>query len=193
MALKLITAPTVEPITLAEAKLQCRVDGSDEDALLTIIITAARQMAENRTGRAICTQTWELALDAFPDDDIELQKPPVQSVTSIKYLDENAVEQTIGASYYALDNYGSVRHWVIPSADFDWPTPLDSANAVKIRFVAGFGLAADVPSDIKAWILLAIGTMYANRETLISGTIAVELPGGFWQSLLDPYLAGGFV
>lgn len=191
MALKLITAPSEEPITLTQAKAHCRVDGSDEDALFTgVIIPAARRAAEHRTGHAIVTQTWELALDAFPAAEIKIPQPPVQSITSIKYLDAAGVEQTLSAADYALDNYG-MYHWVIPAQDVTWPDTLDAANAVKIRFVTGFGLAAAVPEDIKAWLLLSIGTLYAYRETLAAGQI-VELPGGFWQGLLDPYRTWSF-
>lgn len=188
MGLKLINAPSEEPISLDQAKLQCRVDGNADDALLTgIIIPAARRAAEIRTGRALVTQTWELALDVFPASEIELLMPPVQSVSSIKYLDPAGVERTLDAQDYALDNYGSMRHWVIPAAGAEWPDTLAAANAVKVHFVAGYGLAVEVPADIKAWIQLAIGTLYAYRENVAQGQL-VELPGGFWQSLLDPYV-----
>jgi uncharacterized phiE125 gp8 family phage protein len=185
MALKLITAPTEEPITLAQAKLHCRVDVSDDDTLLTLAISAARRAAEQRMTRALITQTWELALDAFPSAEIELPMPPVQSITSVKYTDTSGVEQTISASDYTLDTYGA-RHWLIPAQGVSWPSAIDAANAVKIRFITGYGAAATVPEDIKAWLLLAIGTFYANRETVAQGQV-VELPGSFWKSLLDPY------
>lgn len=185
MALKLITAPTEEPVTLAEAKLHCRVDGSDDDALLIALIKAARDLAENQTGRALCTQTWELALDAFPDVEIELPMPPVQSIVSIKYLDFAAVEQTLSADVYALDSYGSQRHWVLPAQGASWPDTLDAANAVKIRFVAGYGLGVAVPPGIKQWMLLQIGHWYATRESVNGGNIVNEMP--FVGALLDPY------
>ena len=191
MALKLITAPATEPVTLTQAKLQCRVDGTDEDALLTLLITAARRAAEIRTGRALVTQTWELALDAFPVSAIELPMPPVQSITSIKYLDAAGVEQTIDAANYALDSYGGLRHWALPAYGLEWPDTLDAANAVKIRFAAGYGAADAVPEDIKMWMLMSIGTMYTHRETAVAGQL-VELPGDFWQSLLDSYRSFSF-
>ena len=185
MALKLITAPATEPVTLTEAKAHCRVDGTDDDALITALITAARQQGEHRTGRAFITQTWELALDAFPEAEIELQLPPVQSITSVKYLDSSEVEQTISSAEYSLDTYG-IRNWVIPSYGYDWPSTLDAANAVKVRFVTGYGAASAVPESLKAWILLAIGTLYANREAVIAGTTG-ELPRDLFDGLLDPY------
>jgi uncharacterized phiE125 gp8 family phage protein len=186
MALKLIIPPSEEPVTLAEAKLHCRVDGDDDDALLTALIVSARQQAEHRTGRALLTQTWDLALDDFPCDEIDLQLAPVQSISSVKYIDEDGVEQTISSSNYALDSFG-VQHLVVPAYNYTWPTPRDIHHAVKVRFVAGYASAADVPASLKQWMLLAIGTLYKNREGVITGTIVAELPRDFLDGLLDAY------
>jgi len=90
MKFKVVTPVATEPVTLAEARLQCKVDADDttHDALITGLITAAREFAEHYTGRALAPQTLEAALDAFTDDDyIDLPMPPVSSVTSIKYTD----------------------------------------------------------------------------------------------------------
>lgn len=96
MRLKLITAPTVEPVTLAGVKNHLRIDSEDENALITALITTARQLAERDTKRAFITQTWRLYLDESPAE-IYLPKPPLQSVESIKtiyalesYVDQNS-------------------------------------------------------------------------------------------------------
>lgn len=185
MSIKLITAPAAEPVILAEAKLHCRVDSADDDTLITALIVAARELAEQQTGRALVTQTWELALDAFPVSEIELPLPPVQSIVSIKYLDSNGAEQTVPGADYGLDNYGSVRHLVILAAGVEWPATLVAANAVKVRFVAGYGAAVDVPGSIRQWMLLQIGNWYATRESVNIGNIVNEMP--YVGALLDPY------
>lgn len=66
MALKLLTAPTAEPVTLADAKLHCRIDDTAQDAWLTVAIAAARRHAEMVTRRALVTQQWKVVLDQFP-------------------------------------------------------------------------------------------------------------------------------
>src|SRR3954453_3955872 len=104
MALFQVTAPSTEPISTADAQLQCRVDASDEDALIDALVKAAREHVETFTHRALITQTWDLKLDAFPcTGEIWLPKPPVASVTSITYLDTTGVSQTWASSNYRTD------------------------------------------------------------------------------------------
>jgi hypothetical protein len=66
VAIKLRTAPAATPIALADAKQHLRVDVTDDDALITLLIDAARLHAENYCRRAFVTQQWDLYLDAFP-------------------------------------------------------------------------------------------------------------------------------
>lgn len=184
MSLKLITPPALEPVTLAEAKLHLRVSGTAEDTLITALIVAARQHAEHITERAFITQTWELALDAFPAAEIRLPRPALLTIVSVKYDDAAAVEQTISGSGYTLDTHAQPG-WLLPAYNTTWPTTLAAANAVRIRYTAGYGpAAADVPAGIKAWMLLRIGALYRNREELADGRQAVP---SFVDRLLDPY------
>lgn len=185
MALIRIAAPASEPLTLAEAKLHCRVDGTDEDALITALIIAAREQAEHETGRALVTQTWELVLDAFPEAFV-LRKSPVQSVTSLKYLDSaTGAEQTLDPADYLLDK-DSEPSYVVPAYGKAWPYSREVPNAVRVRYICGYGLAVAVPQAIKQWMLLAIGTMYENRATAGAGQV-YNIPDRFWSGLLDPY------
>lgn len=185
MPLTLITPPATEPITLAEAKAQCKVEHALDDDLITTLIQTYRERAEHETGRALITQTWELSLDAFPEAEIELPKPNVVSITSVTYLDSAGVLQTISGANYTLDA-AAIPGWVLPAVNYTWPTSQDVANAVKVRFVAGYGAAAAVPAAIKTWIKLQIGAAYANREAFVRGNVS-ELPNRFVDGLLDPF------
>ena len=184
MGLKLITAPSVEPLTLADAKLHLRVDGTDEDTLITALIAAARQYAEHTTERSLITQTWELAVDAFPAAEIQLPKPRVLAIVSVKYDDVNAVEQTLAGAAYTLDSH-SEPGWLLPAYNTSWPGTLAAANAMRVRYTAGYGpAAADVPEGLKRWMLLRIGSLYAMREEVVPGR---ALQPQFVDRLLDPY------
>lgn len=190
MALKLITAPSTYPVTLAEAKLHCRVDIADDDTLITAFITAATEMAEQKTGRAIMTQTLELTLDAFPEA-FELTRVPVQSITSVKYYDTTGTQQTLSNTLYALDaaeDFGFAH--ISPVYAGVWPDTRDQINAVAVRYVAGYADAASVPQSIKNWILLMVSTMYSNRETeaYSSRAVSTTVQMQFVDRLLDRYV-----
>ncbi len=185
MALIRIAAPASEPLDLATAKLHCRVDGTDEDALITALIVAAREQAEHETGRALITQTWELVHDVFPEAFV-LRKSPIQSVVSLKYLDSaTGAEQTLDPADYLLDK-DNEPGYLVPAYGKAWPSSYGVPNAVRLRYVCGYANAAAVPQAIKQWMLLAIGTMYENRSTLIAGQV-FSIPDRFWAGLLDPY------
>lgn len=160
MAIKVITPLATEPVTLVEAKAHLRVVVTDDDTLITAQISAAREFAEHYTGRALAPQTLELALDTFPADGIELIRSPVTSITSIKYMDADGVEQTLATADYSLNDYG-VTASVEPAADTEWPETQDVANAVKVRYVAGY---TEIPKTVKAAMLLLIGHLYENRQ-----------------------------
>lgn len=184
MALKLYAAPSTEPVSLAEAKAQCRVDSTDDDAFITGLIAAAREMAEKVARRAFVTQTWDLVLDAWPDSDqIELPRPPLQSVMSVTYVDDDGVSATFPSSSYLVDT-DSEPGRVVLKTGYTWPSAtLQAANGVRVRFVAGYGAAAAVPAHLAAAIKLLVGHWYENREATAAGDVAREVPLGV-QALL---------
>jgi uncharacterized phiE125 gp8 family phage protein len=183
MSTKLITAPTSEPVSLVEAKLHLRVTVTDDDALITALIIAAREMAEHETQRSLITQTWEKSLDMFPD---AIELPPVASITSVKYLDLDGVEQTLSTVSYTLDNASdSASSWLTPAYGYSWPDTYLDVNAVKVRYIAGWANAAAVPQGIKQWMLLQVGNWYENRESVNIGNITSKL--NYVNFLLDRY------
>jgi uncharacterized phiE125 gp8 family phage protein len=184
MTLRLITPPGTEPISLAEAKAHLRVTHSLEDSLITSLITAARDMCEQKIGRSLIQTTWEVTHDFFPDE-IRLDMPPVLAVASLKYVDEAGVLQTWGAGNYYVDK-DREPGWVLPAFGLSWPVTREQANAVRVQYTSGYGVdATTVPAALKSWILVTIGSLYENRESFIVGTI-VQKPT-FFDSLLDAY------
>lgn len=199
MAIKIITGPTAEPITLAVAKLHLKIeaDVTVEDTLISAMIVAARRAAEALTGRAMMTQTLELALDDFPRADcragydrdaknqalqIKLPRPPLVSITSFKYVDTAGVLQTLGLSGYQLDEHSQPAR-LLPPVDDYWPQTSNQVNSVLIRYAAGYADADAVPQEIKNWMLLRIGMLYENREEFVVGSSIAEIP--FVDRMLD--------
>jgi uncharacterized phiE125 gp8 family phage protein len=187
MGWKLKTGPTIEPVTLPEAKLHLKIDSdTTDDNLVTALITAAREQAEKYTGRALIEQSWEYKFEEFEDDEIELPNPPAISVTSITYVDTSGVTQTLSTSVYDLDAHTDPGRVFLKYNQL-WPSTLDIENAVTITYKCGYGTAASsVPASIRAAILLIIGHLYQNRENVVVGRTPVELPQGA-ESLLNAY------
>lgn len=183
MRLTLVTPPTVAPLSLDETKAHLRVEFDKEDDLIRGLITGAREAFERETGRQLLTATWRLFLDRFPRFDrepIELPRPPLQSVSSIKYLDSAGAEQPWASSEYtteALSGPKAERGVVFPKPDKEYPVTRVIPNAVTIDFIAGYGdEAEDVPEEIKEVLLAWIGHRYENREAVMVGQAASMVP-----------------
>lgn len=189
MALTLVSNPAEEPVTLIEAKAHLRVDVADDDALIAGLIVAARQHVEQFTRRVLVTQTWDLFLDEWPEGNcLVLPLPHLVSVTGVYYTPDGGVEQTFGAGSYLVDA-ASEPGRVVLKTTAAWPgDSLQPVNGVRVRFVAGYGGRAAVPSGIKQAIKLIVGDLYENRENTVvgQGISMGKLPMGV-EWLLWPY------
>lgn len=157
------------------------------DPMLRMLISGARKVAEDRTGRVFITQTWEQVLDAFPTSELEIGMLPIQSITSVKYYDSDGALQTIDAADYVLDT-DTLPGWVIPASGVSWPSTYDAAQAAIVRFVAGYGsTGASVPNEIRMWISAQVAAAYRNPTGLLEGN---PQPLPFIDHLLDAYRIG---
>jgi uncharacterized phiE125 gp8 family phage protein len=160
--LKLKTAPALEPVTLEEAKNHLKVDSNDDNLLITALITTARQLAEKETRRAFITQTWEMILDSA-ESEIEIPKPPLQSVISIKVIDDTGNESEVSSTYYDVDTSENSPGRIKLKSGCCWPTHRGFASFI-IEFKAGYGDTADkVPDMLRQAVLQGIGHLYDNR------------------------------
>lgn len=185
----LITGPAVEPVTLDQVKAHLRIDPdiTADDALLASLIPAARQQAEHRTGRRFGLQTWLRAYDAFPAWSLMLPDPPVIDIVSIQYDDPAGAEQTLAPADYRLRPH-SEPGVVLPVKA--WPTAAAEPGAVRVTYRCGLDATDARWQSLRAWILLAVGTWYAQREA--AGPVQThELPREFWMGLLDPLVFYG--
>jgi len=168
MALKIYSEPAVEPISLTEAKLHLRVDVSDDDDLIGVIIKAARLDVETLSLHKLISQTWDWYMDDFPITPVVMPFPPLQSVTGIYYTLEGAAEATWSSSNYTVDAY-NVPGRIVLQSTASWPSgELIEANGVRVRFVCGFGAAGtNVDARLRQAMLLLIGHYYEHREEVI--------------------------
>ena len=201
-----------EPVSLDDAKLHLRVDGTADDDLISSMITSARTSCERRMQRSILPQSWMLTQSSFrhpwadhrahalhglgfasgwyqarwhaAPDSILLPHPPIRAVTSVTYLDETVQRVTLDPSAYRLAVIGEMLAMLRP-VGAPWPCTAREPDAVVVTYDAGWEDPEQIPSPIISWIKLRLGALYENREEYAAGQPVPEL--GFADGLLDPY------
>ena len=187
MRIQIITAPTVEPVSLAETKEFLRIDAdlTTEDSLINSFIQSARLEIEQECGRALAVQTVRAVFDRFPARGkrfMPLPRAPLISITSVEYIDADHTLQTWDASNYRVENAA------IPGGIYcitSWPT-IESreGGAVRVTYQCGYSVAdgeGEEPSEIipellKVAIYYTVNHWYENRDQVIVGSIATPLP-----------------
>jgi len=179
---KQTVAPTAYPVTLDEAKAHCSLEGIDDhDAYLWSLIEAAVTTVEARVSRQIMPATWTLSLEYLPHE-IEVNKPPVSAVTSISYIDNDGVSQTVDSDDYqvdiaSLDSPARIK----PVYGVTGPTTKSGTyGAVTVTFTTGY---TTVPKTIKHAILFLVAHWFLNREPASEVALS-DVPSGLDMLLL---------
>jgi uncharacterized phiE125 gp8 family phage protein len=193
----IITAlDTVSMISIEDCRKHLRLtdDGNSppahyDDDLVLGLLSAAREFVEGYTGLALTPRTLEIQLDKFPLNEIMLPVAPLVSLVSVKYLDEDNIQQTVLNTDCVLDTFQRPG-WLLPAVGITWPSALDVVNAVAIRYNVGFSLRTDaqtlpLPKTLRVSVLLLLGHLYENREQSTEASLQ-EIPLGI-QSLCDLY------
>jgi hypothetical protein len=189
--------PTVEPVSVSEAKQHCRVIEDADDDYITGLITAARIHAERQTNRAFLQQTWRMSLDRFPgyqpwnlgspfapvvgrqfsteyvcgrymQPPLLLPRPKLIAVASLEYIDINGELQTMDPGDYVVGG-DSEPAMLFPLPFTWWPaTTWGRPDAVQVTYTAGYGSTADdVPENVKLAIKGLVAHWYENRESSV--------------------------
>ena len=189
--LSVVTAPSAEPVTTDEVKLWLRVDDTADDALIAGLITAARSIFEQLTGRALVETTYLATWDGLPrvgtyggaglSRELELPRAPFAATSPVawlKYLDEDGVEQTVASSDYTVETGRDAARYprLVLNEAASWPTLGSYPGALRCQFTAGYGAASDVPAEIKVCLKQLVTHLYQNRAPVNVGNIVNELP-----------------
>jgi uncharacterized phiE125 gp8 family phage protein len=200
-SIRVVTAPAVEPISLAEAQEFCRVDSGDtsQDSLLTALVKSAREYAENLTRRSYVKRTLELTLSEFCFE-IELPYPPLLYVESVKYIDLDGNLQTVDPSLYQVDTYREPGR-VMPTYGEFWPNTRGSDfNPVRVRYAAGYATSgspdsdtdyrANLPEALRVWMRQKVAQHFKHRESVVVGATVAEMKRDHFDGLLDGLVTG---
>ena len=180
----IVTPPSAEPLTLADVKSHLRLDGTVEDALLTVLIAAARQYLEATTGLALITQTLRFYLDDWPSDGlIQLSIAPLQSLESVTVYDAAGNPVAVALTGHVLDAAANPARLFLPTQ----PSTSRPLNGIEIDVTAGFGATgADVPDALKRAMLMHVALMYELRGAVSPEMQPAAVPAGY-DRLVAPF------
>ena len=189
------TPPAAEPVSLAEAKTQCRVDTSDDDAYISSLITCAREYMEEILDLSMINQTWQARYDVFPLWELILPRPPMAaSAVTITYRDEAGNDQTLlsASSQFQVDS-NIVPGRVYPLYNEVWPAVRGDENSVTVEWQAGYGATgASVPSILKQAMLLLVAHWYEMRQPVFASySQVIPVPHTF-ETLMAASGWGGY-
>lgn len=169
---------SIEPISLDEAKNHLKVDSADDNALITALITTARQFVENYTHRILMTTIIEKIYD-IPSQSFSLPSPPLQEVTKIEVVNDAGEKTEVDSSIYDYDSSVDVPGRVQLKQGCTWPDHRGFASFI-VTFIAGYGDApANVPEMLRQAILQVLAHYYEKRQS-------EEIPAGIY-TLLAPF------
>lgn len=161
----LLVAPTVEPITLVEAKNQLRLTSLQtfDDDYITALIPVARDRAENYCNRFFTEQQVTIVYEAgFPVSTFYLPYPDLISIEEINYTDQTGVNVLVDGADYSYDKQ---RQALIPTDS--WPA---DAESVKITVNTGAPIEFE---GAKQAMLMMLTDMYELRtETVVGASVA---------------------
>lgn len=201
-----VSAPAFEPVLLADAKAWMGIDSDDSNhnSVVTLLIQAMREYAENYTHRVFTQRTLRYYGPCWPvscegGHEIELQFPPLVSVSWIKYRDTSGNLQTLASDQYDVHDWRTPAV-IVPAWGVSWPAHRYALDAIQVQYVAGYpdgspgGSASDaqanIPAQLKLWMQARAATLFKQREQIVTGTIVNKIPRDFSDALLDPLIVG---
>jgi len=183
----ILTTPEAEPISLADAKGWFRIDGTDNDATVAAVLSAAITHAEADTNTQVRPATVNYYLDAWPGREINLPRPPFippsGADSGITYIDPAGSPKTVDPTAYTF--IASRPAKAMLNAGQSWPQASPNPDAITVTYHAGYDAGHPLPSDLRIAILMLAGHWFVHREAAMDRTVT-EIPFAV-RAILDKY------
>jgi uncharacterized phiE125 gp8 family phage protein len=175
MRITVLTQPTVEPITLAEARDHLRLDATgspathEDDGYVELLIQAAREYVENITNRPMVQRQYKLTIPYWCNVMELPYSTPLVSVDSVKYLDINGTQQTLASSIYDVVSDMQPSR-IVRAYGQVWPSIRNVHNAIEITYTTGYAVGSpadyreNIPQALKGAVKMVVADLYENRE-----------------------------
>ncbi|MEM7459233.1 MAG: head-tail connector protein [Pseudomonadota bacterium] len=170
--LTVMTPPAEAPLSLDAVKAFLRIGHDDEDALLESLLQAARERLERVAGLALVQQTVQIVWSKWPAGirgrGARLPIAPIRQLDAVRVTDASGTSTDYSSDFQLACGRVCLRPWSrLPG--------VPASGRIEIEVQAGFGLAADIPDDLREALLRLIGAMYSAR---VPDTFAFEQGGG---------------
>ncbi len=164
MSARVTSGPEDMPVTIEEARIAARINGTDSDGEIKAHVDGLTKQAEHIIGQVIINRTYLVKLPSFPSV-IAAPMLPAGEVLSVVYFDVDGAEQTLSTNAYRLDDTLDVPSIVLNDG-FEWPETATRTDAVKITMICGYGAdSTSTPAEFKAYILAKTREHFAPAGT----------------------------
>ena len=165
---KLLTDSVGLALTTTEVNAHLKTNYTDiaTDVYMSLLVKTVQKVAEKYTGRDFLTKTWLCLANGWTDY-IQLRRSPLQSITSITYINKDEVTQTLDSSKFDIlerTEYSSI----VFNSNMDYPTLSDKPQPITIEFLDGYGTEADIPQDLKLAMLQHLAMLWENRGDCVN-------------------------
>lgn len=177
MALQLRSGPAIEPVTLSEAKNFLRLDSTEDDVLISSLITAARIYIETTIGKILITESWSYFIDKWPKSNtVYLPLNPIQEIEEVRFYSDEETYQIIPPADYSIDIISNHPRLKFKGAQ-QAPISSQALNQIEVRFIAGYGdNLSDIPADLKQALLMLCAHWFEQRDPIGFGGSFAEVP-----------------
>jgi len=173
MDYRIVTSSVHEPVSLERGKRHLRIDNDDSDDLLRSYLRSAREWCEYYSGRAFLWQHISANQNDLVDCIISLPRPPLITISSITYIDQNGSTKTVTSTIYAAD-ISSEPGLIVKSYNQDWPIVRGHHHDVAINYIAGYAQTFTRSSNT----LVVSGHLFNLNDIVCVYNIGGALPAG---------------
>ena len=187
MSIQLVSTDSTatDIVSLSDMKLHLRIDGTSDDTYVTSLINSAATSIEEESGRDFLDKTWDEVLPKFSDK-MELLRPPLKTVSSVKYYDTDGTQQTLSSATYIVVTPSRMPGFIGLGPSQTWPAIQTRPDSVVIRYTTGY---TTPPENLKHCVKLLCGLWYESRENLEMGK---QMSSAGIERLVNQLSHGGY-
>jgi len=164
MMYRVITPANTLPVTLPEARIQCRMTDpnyTDDDGLLIDMIDGVARLFEGYTQKALMSQTWRVSWYAQDvrqwGNRVPIPGGYLRSIVAVRTIADDGTATTLDPATYSAEQGQQVSYLHLREGV--------SGGILQADVVLGYGVdPVDVPADIKRGVLKIVATEYSMRQ-----------------------------